>query len=313
MTVGPAKVARDGARARHHVAARRGRAGHRPRRPARRRDAARDGPRLRDHRQQGRAHGRLGAVPLRGRADPGPDARPDHHRAHPHPGRAGRRQHAGREAGGVARPTRSPPSTRCAACSRSAPASARTSAVRPRARPAPPATTRTPGSPASRRSAPRPSGSATCGRRARWTRSSRATPVSGGTFPAVAWKSFMNQVHQKLPVEDWPGPPSVYSVPVLVDRRYGTTRRAPYGCRYARELVLAADKAPDAAVDVLAQPDQRPRHDGHDPPGGAGALRRGRRRDDPLRAPAGGRRRGAGHGRRADARRRSSPSRSAAW
>jgi beta-lactam-binding protein with PASTA domain len=60
----------------------------------------------------------------------------------------------------------------------------------------------------------------------------------------VAWKSFMNQVHLNLPVEDWPGPPSIDSVPVLVDRRYGTAKRAPYGCRYARELVLAADKAP---------------------------------------------------------------------
>ena len=72
----------------------------------------------------------------------------------------------------------------------------------------------------------------------------KGDPVIGGTYPAVAWKSFMNQVHVNLPVEDWPGPPSIYSVPVLVDRRYGTTKRAPYGCRYARELVLAADKAP---------------------------------------------------------------------
>ena len=52
------------------------------------------------------------------------------------------------------RRTPSPPSTRCAGCSRLAPASARTSAGPPRARRARPATTRTRGSPASRRSAP---------------------------------------------------------------------------------------------------------------------------------------------------------------
>jgi beta-lactam-binding protein with PASTA domain len=33
-------------------------------------------------------------------------------------------------------------------------------------------------------------------------------------------------------------------VPVLVDRRFGTSKRAPWGCKYARELVLSADKAP---------------------------------------------------------------------
>jgi penicillin-binding protein 1A len=68
--------------------------------------------------------------------------------------------------------------------------------------------------------------------------------VAGGTLPALAWNRFMKPVHTKLPVEDWPYPPSIYSVPVFVDRRYGTAKRAPWGCRYGRELVLAADKVP---------------------------------------------------------------------
>ena len=152
MTVGPAKVA---AKARTRSASRRrstracppiGLGGLRVRR-----HAARDGPRLRDARQQRRAHGRLACCSTRGRGDPGPDARPDRDRARrASPDGQGRRQHADRQARG--RPTtrtRWPRSTRCAACIRvgtgEAPPASRGP---PPARPAPRATSRTPGSPA---------------------------------------------------------------------------------------------------------------------------------------------------------------------
>ena len=67
----------------------------------------------------------------------------------------------------------------------------------------------------------------------RWRRSSTATPSCGGTYPALAWKPLHEAVHTKLPVEDWPGPPSVYSVPV--SSTAATARRAG-----ARRLPLRA-------------------------------------------------------------------------
>ena len=72
----------------------------------------------------------------------------------------------------------------------------------------------------------------------------KGDPVMGGTFPAELWKRFMLPAHAHLPVEDWPGPAGVYSVAVNVDRRFGTSKLAPAGCPYARQLVLAADHAP---------------------------------------------------------------------
>ena len=118
-----------------------------------------------------------------GRADPGPDARPDLDRAHPHPGREGRRQPPTAKRVVSARPTRWPPSTRCAACSPSAPASAPYFGR--------PAAGKT-GTTSDYKDAwfagftPQRAAAVWVGYvdpAGRWTRSSRATPVSGGTLP----------------------------------------------------------------------------------------------------------------------------------
>jgi beta-lactam-binding protein with PASTA domain len=69
-------------------------------------------------------------------------------------------------------------------------------------------------------------------------------PVTGGTFPALIWRAFMRRALQGQPALDWPSAPGVYAVPVSIDARTG--RRAASDCPFARVLVLAADRIPDA-------------------------------------------------------------------
>ena len=114
----------------------------------------------------------------------------------------------------------------------------------------------------------------------------------------------MRPVHTKLPVEDWPGPPSVYSVPVYVDRRSRHLAARPVGAAAtaASSALAAADKAPTqdstCSPSLITVPD----FTGMNAQGGAVVRQQRRRRDGALRPQPGRRRRGAGHRRGPDAR-----------
>ena len=221
-----------------------------------------------------RAHGRLRAVPRRGLADPGPDARPDHHRAHPHPRRDGRRQHADAAAAWCQRDER--PRGHRRHERRAHRRHRRARLLRP---------------PRRRQDGPRTSDykdawfagftpqratavwvGTRAPRASRWTRSSTAIRQRRHRTRPSPGSRFMNRCTQSC--RSRTGRAAERLQPSRCSSTAATAPRGARrtGCRYARELVLAADKAPTQQSTCSRSLITRARHDRHDAARGAGAT-----------------------------------------
>ena len=154
-------------------------------------------------------------------------------------------------------------STRCPSRSRAAPpaTSARTSAARPPARPAPPRASARRGSTATSRSSRRPSASTAAARRARssrWRTSRSDGNITGGTFPARIWTAYMEVALEGTEVEHFPEPADINKD---ADPPPPTTQRAAAPRRRAAD---DHERAPDddrpAGAEPVEDEDERQPH-----------------------------------------------------
>jgi penicillin-binding protein 1A len=75
--------------------------------------------------------------------------------------------------------------------------------------------------------------------------------VSGGTFPALIWKSFAEQALRGKPVESFPAPSTPYVAPKLVVRRGDRLLLDNGLCRTRREVVYFAGMGPTQTANCL--------------------------------------------------------------